>query len=198
MFEFTPHQMGHHPYLTVATATVDPSELTLPADHWLPVDERLVPSDAPQSVAGTDYDFRGRAQARRRQARHRVHQPDPREGRPAIRVLALYWAQFASCWPSFSRVRLVNAVSSLVSPSLRAVPEVVVGAGHALRRVGRDEALVDGQPVVGGQRQLAVVDGRRRDRQVRVVPHLMRSKFEHAAVQGALLSADNPDARAAK
>src|SRR3984885_6689667 len=53
-----PWGYGQHPYLTVATATVDDCELTLPADQWLPVDERLIPSDAPQSVAGTDYDFR--------------------------------------------------------------------------------------------------------------------------------------------
>ena len=53
-----PWGYGHHPYLTVATPTVDDCELTLPADHWLPVDERLIPSDAPQNVAGTDYDFR--------------------------------------------------------------------------------------------------------------------------------------------
>jgi len=52
-----PWGLGHHPYLTAGTPTVDDCELTLPADRWLPTDERGVPSDAPQDVAGTDFDF---------------------------------------------------------------------------------------------------------------------------------------------
>ena len=42
----------------MASPTVDDCELTLPADSWLPVDGRLIPSDAPQAVTGTDFDFR--------------------------------------------------------------------------------------------------------------------------------------------
>ena len=53
-----PWGFGQHPYLTVATPTIDDCELTLPVDYWQPVDARLIPSDAPQSVTGTDYDFR--------------------------------------------------------------------------------------------------------------------------------------------
>jgi aldose 1-epimerase len=53
-----PWGTGQHPYLTVATPTVDDCELTLPADRWLPVDDRGIPSDAPQDVTGTDFDFR--------------------------------------------------------------------------------------------------------------------------------------------
>jgi aldose 1-epimerase len=53
-----PWGYGQHPYLTVASPTVDDVELTLPVDYWLPVDGRLIPSDQPQAVAGTDYDFR--------------------------------------------------------------------------------------------------------------------------------------------
>jgi aldose 1-epimerase len=47
-----------HPYLTVATALVDDSELSLPAAAWLPVDERLIPTGPAQDVSGTEYDFR--------------------------------------------------------------------------------------------------------------------------------------------
>jgi aldose 1-epimerase len=53
-----PWGYGHHPYLTVATATIDECELTLPVDYWQPVDERLIPSAPPQDVTGTEYDFR--------------------------------------------------------------------------------------------------------------------------------------------
>jgi aldose 1-epimerase len=53
-----PWGAGQHPYLTVATPTVDDCELTLPADRWLPVDDRGIPSGAPRDVTGTDFDFR--------------------------------------------------------------------------------------------------------------------------------------------
>jgi aldose 1-epimerase len=53
-----PWGYGQHPYLAVATPTVDDCELTLPVDYWLPVDGRLIPSDAPQDVTGTEFDFR--------------------------------------------------------------------------------------------------------------------------------------------
>jgi aldose 1-epimerase len=53
-----PWGTGTHPYLTVATARVDDCELTLPAQGWLPVDDRLIPSGPPRDVTGTDFDFR--------------------------------------------------------------------------------------------------------------------------------------------
>ncbi len=53
-----PWGAGQHPYLTVATATVDDCLLTLPADRWLPVDDRGIPSGAAQDVAETEFDFR--------------------------------------------------------------------------------------------------------------------------------------------
>jgi aldose 1-epimerase len=53
-----PWGTGQHPYLKVATPTVDDCELTLPADRWLPVDKRGIPSGASRDVAGTDFDFR--------------------------------------------------------------------------------------------------------------------------------------------
>jgi aldose 1-epimerase len=53
-----PWGLGQHPYLTAGTPTVDDCQLTLPADRWLPADERGIPSDAPQDVTGTDFDFR--------------------------------------------------------------------------------------------------------------------------------------------
>jgi aldose 1-epimerase len=54
-----PWGVGQHPYLTVATPTVDDCELTLPADRWLPADERGIPSGAALDVAGSEFDFRG-------------------------------------------------------------------------------------------------------------------------------------------
>jgi len=53
-----PWGAGQHPYLTVATPTVDDCELTLPADHWLPADERGIPSGSALDVAGSEFDFR--------------------------------------------------------------------------------------------------------------------------------------------
>ena len=53
-----PWGTGQHPYLTVAGRTVDNCELTLPADRWLPVDDRGIPSGPPREVAGSEFDFR--------------------------------------------------------------------------------------------------------------------------------------------
>jgi aldose 1-epimerase len=53
-----PYGTGSHPYLTVRTASVDGCGLTLPADSWLPLDDRGIPSGPPEPVDGTAYDFR--------------------------------------------------------------------------------------------------------------------------------------------
>jgi len=53
-----PYGNGSHPYLTVRTASVDECELSLAAAHWLPVDDRGIPSGPPDTVEGTPYDFR--------------------------------------------------------------------------------------------------------------------------------------------
>ncbi len=53
-----PWGYGQHPYLAVDTPAVDDCELTLPVDYWQPVNERLIPSQAPQDVTGTQFDFR--------------------------------------------------------------------------------------------------------------------------------------------
>ena len=53
-----PYGTGSHPYLTVRTPSVDGCELTLPADYWLPMDDRGIPSGPPEPVDGTEYDFR--------------------------------------------------------------------------------------------------------------------------------------------
>ncbi len=53
-----PWGTGTHPYLAVATPLIDDCELTLPANRWLPVDDRLIPSGPPRDVTGTDFDFR--------------------------------------------------------------------------------------------------------------------------------------------
>jgi len=53
-----PYGTGSHPYVTVRTASVDGCELTLPAESWLPMDDRGIPSGSPEPVEGTDYDFR--------------------------------------------------------------------------------------------------------------------------------------------
>jgi len=53
-----PWGTGAHPYLTTGTPTIDECELELPADRWLPVDDRLIPSGPAQDVTGTDFDLR--------------------------------------------------------------------------------------------------------------------------------------------
>lgn len=53
-----PWGAGTHPYLSAGTATIDECELELPADRWLPVDDRLIPSGPAQDVTGTGYDLR--------------------------------------------------------------------------------------------------------------------------------------------
>jgi aldose 1-epimerase len=52
-----PYGTGCHPYLTAGTSLVDECELDLPADRWLPSDERGIPVGQPQDVAGTPFDF---------------------------------------------------------------------------------------------------------------------------------------------
>jgi aldose 1-epimerase len=53
-----PWGLGTHPYLSAGTRTIDECELELPADRWLPVDDRLIPSGPAQDVTGTGYDLR--------------------------------------------------------------------------------------------------------------------------------------------
>jgi aldose 1-epimerase len=53
-----PWAAGAHPYLTAGTATIDECELEVPADRWLPVDDRLIPRGPAQDVTGTGYDLR--------------------------------------------------------------------------------------------------------------------------------------------
>ena len=53
-----PYGTGSHPYLTVRTPSIDGCELTLPADSWLPLDDRGIPAASPEPVDGTAYDFR--------------------------------------------------------------------------------------------------------------------------------------------
>jgi aldose 1-epimerase len=52
-----PYGHGAHPYLTVGEP-VDDCVVTITADRWLPVDERLIPSGPAEDVTGTDHDFR--------------------------------------------------------------------------------------------------------------------------------------------
>jgi aldose 1-epimerase len=54
-----PYGIGAHPYLTLGRGpgSLDEAVLELPADTWIPVDERLIPTGR-ETVEGTDYDFR--------------------------------------------------------------------------------------------------------------------------------------------
>ena len=54
-----PYGIGAHPYLTLGlgAGSLDETVLELPADTWIPVDERLIPTGR-ESVEGTGYDFR--------------------------------------------------------------------------------------------------------------------------------------------
>ena len=53
-----PYGTGSHPYLSAGTSPVDDWELSLPAELWLPLDDRGIPSGPPEPVEGTEYDFR--------------------------------------------------------------------------------------------------------------------------------------------
>jgi aldose 1-epimerase len=53
-----PYGLGMHPYLSVATPSIDACELTIPADTWLPTDARGIPTGDAEPVAGTPFDFR--------------------------------------------------------------------------------------------------------------------------------------------
>lgn len=53
-----PYGTGCHPYLTTGDPVVDGCELQVDATHWLPADDRGIPSQPPQDVAGTRFDFR--------------------------------------------------------------------------------------------------------------------------------------------
>lgn len=53
-----PFGAGFHPYLRAGTPTVDDVRLTVPADLWLPVDERAIPTGERRPVEG-ELDLRG-------------------------------------------------------------------------------------------------------------------------------------------
>lgn len=52
-----PYGHGAHPYLTVGLP-IDSCVVTIPADRYLPVDDRLIPTGRPQDVTGTPFDLR--------------------------------------------------------------------------------------------------------------------------------------------
>lgn len=53
-----PYGLGMHPYLTAGAKTVDTCRLSLPAERWLPVDDRGIPVGEEESVEGSPFDFR--------------------------------------------------------------------------------------------------------------------------------------------
>jgi aldose 1-epimerase len=53
-----PYGTGSHPYLRVGDGQVNDCILELPADQWLPADDRGIPAGEPRAVDGTDFDFR--------------------------------------------------------------------------------------------------------------------------------------------
>jgi aldose 1-epimerase len=52
-----PYGHGAHPYITV-DEPIDDCVVTVTADRWLPVNDRMIPNGPPQDVAGTPYDLR--------------------------------------------------------------------------------------------------------------------------------------------
>ncbi len=52
-----PYGHGAHPYISVGTALIDEDTLTVPANTYLPTDERQIPVGR-EPVEGTPYDFR--------------------------------------------------------------------------------------------------------------------------------------------
>ena len=53
-----PYGAGYHPYLTTGAPLVNACELEVPASHWLPTDDRGIPSGPARDVEGSPYDFR--------------------------------------------------------------------------------------------------------------------------------------------
>lgn len=53
-----PYGHGHHPYLTVGTALINPDTLLLPANSYFLTNTRLIPIPPAVSVTGTPFDFR--------------------------------------------------------------------------------------------------------------------------------------------
>jgi aldose 1-epimerase len=53
-----PYGTGSHPYLTTGVPLVDECELEVPASHWLPTDNRGIPSGPAEDVKDSPYDFR--------------------------------------------------------------------------------------------------------------------------------------------
>lgn len=52
-----PYGAGAHPYLSIGTSVIDAAVLKIPANRWLPSDERGIPTGV-EPVDGTPYDFR--------------------------------------------------------------------------------------------------------------------------------------------
>lgn len=52
-----PYGAGAHPYLSIGTNVIDAAVLKIPANRWLPSDERGIPTGV-EPVDGTPYDFR--------------------------------------------------------------------------------------------------------------------------------------------
>jgi aldose 1-epimerase len=52
-----PYGHGAHPYLTVGEP-IDECTITVPADRYQPVSDRMIPDGPPREVAGTPYDLR--------------------------------------------------------------------------------------------------------------------------------------------
>jgi aldose 1-epimerase len=53
-----PYGTGSHPYLVAGEPFVDTCKLHLEASHWLPTDDRGIPSAPPKDVADSPFDFR--------------------------------------------------------------------------------------------------------------------------------------------
>ena len=53
-----PFTLGFHPYFAVTTPTIDGARLRVPAEAYLAVDDRLIPTGHDVAVAGTVMDFR--------------------------------------------------------------------------------------------------------------------------------------------
>ena len=75
-----PFGYAAHPYLTVGEETVDDVVITVPAERYLAVDDRLLPLDL-ILVEGRDDDLRTPAPLGNASLRHGVDRTDPRRGR---------------------------------------------------------------------------------------------------------------------
>ena len=68
--ETAPVGVGFHPYFTVGTPAIDEAEVKIPASSYLELNDRLTPTGAVLTAAGTEWDYRAYRQIGSRRFNH--------------------------------------------------------------------------------------------------------------------------------